>query len=54
MSADRDCIVGCFEKAEGEGYMLVNDSLPADGKQTASTLSLKKATTTLLSTAVKG
>ena len=42
VKADGDCIIGCFERAEDEGYMLVNYSLPADNKQTKLTLSLKK------------
>lgn len=42
VTADGDCIVGCFERTEDEGYMLVNYSLPAENKTTTATLSLRK------------
>lgn len=42
VTADGDCIVGCFERAEDEGYMLVNYSFPSENKERTVTLTLKK------------
>lgn len=42
VTANGDCLVGCFERAEDEGYMLVNYSQPSDEKEVAITLKLKK------------
>lgn len=43
VKADGDCLVGCFEREEDEGYMLVNYSLPADGKNVKAKIKLKKS-----------
>ena len=40
VKANGDCIVGCFEREEDEGYMLVNYSLPAAEKEVKVTLIL--------------
>lgn len=42
VTANGDCIVGCFEREEDEAYMLVNYSLPADEKEIEATLTLNK------------
>jgi len=42
VSANGDAIVGCFENEDGEGYMLVNYSLPSQKKVVEISVTLKK------------